>query len=141
MDEEDEFDLNTYPLAPGLVVFTGWTGMGNTVIVKHDVYGVQLFSVYGHFGREEHDNSILVNPGTIVDYSTIIGLTGNSKPEAIIDPHLHFEVRFSNNIDLSNPTNPLSGMRYWAFEGENWKDYFVDLGQIWGYDSDNFGNR
>lgn len=140
MDAENAAGLAIHPLAPGMVVFTGWTGMGNTVVIEHDIFGVEIYSIYGHLGTERGDESVLVDTGILVNYSTIIGLTGNTKPNANIDPHLHFEARFSNNINLSNPKNVLAGTRYWAFESENWRNFFVDLGKRWGYDPDNFGN-
>ena len=147
MDMEDHAGIATYPIAPGVVVFTGTTGMGNTVIIEHNIYGVKYYSVYGHFGENKllndnnfWDNGIRIRVGQNVGYSTIIGLTGNSKPGCSdCQNHLHFEVRYPSNINLSNSSDPLQGMRYWAFEGENWRDYFYDLGKLWGYDSDNFG--
>lgn len=140
MDTGHEFGQEVYPLAPGKVVFTGLTGMGNTVVIEHTVYGIKLYSVYGHFG-ENGNAEIYTSPGATVSYNDVIGLTGNSKPDcANCSPHLHFEVRYPANINLGNPKDVLSGMRYWAFEGEDWHLYFYDLGQIWGYDPDNFGN-
>ncbi len=147
MDAENEAGINTHPIAPGSIFFTGWTGMGNTIIIEHDIYGCKLYSVYGHFGQNRNndpniyvDIGIRSQVGDKVSYSSVIGVTGNSKPGCDnCANHLHFEVRYATNINFANPSDPLMGMRYWAFEGENWRDYFFDLGKIWGYDPDNFG--
>lgn len=139
-DEEDEAGIHVNPLYPGKVIFTGWTDMGNTVVIENIIYGNRFYSVYGHFGEDQDYTGINVNVGDLVSYTTVIGETGYSKPlcDDSCYKHLHFEVRKACNVNLSNTADVLYGMRFWAFEGENWKDYFVDLGLRWGYEEDNF---
>ena len=138
--EEDEAGIPVSPLYPGKVIFTGWTGMGNTVVIENIIYGNRFYSVFGHFGEDQDYTGINVNVGDLVSYTTIIGTTGYSKPgcDDSCYKHLHFEVRKACNVNLTNTGDVLYGMRYWAFEGENWRNYFVDLGSRWGYEEDNF---
>lgn len=72
-----------YPMARGMVVFSGWRGgYGRTVIVRH---ADGLESLYAHTARN------LVRVGDIVDTQTPLGAVGDSGRSS--GPHLHFEVR------------------------------------------------
>jgi len=140
LDVGNSSGIYIHPLYPGKVVFTGWTGMGNTIVIEHEIYGINLYSVYGHLGESQVATGIYANEEDKVSGQSIIGVTGYSKPgcNATCYKHLHFEVRKATNVNLSNKSDVLYGMRYWAFEGENWRNYFLDLGIRWGYEEDHF---
>ncbi len=137
MDEE------IYPILSGNVIFAGWDsgGLGNTVVIETVVDDEKYYIVYGHLGFSKEQSGISVSVGDFVTPVNSIGNMGNSLgsiPNGCSGPacpwiHLHFEGRTAANINLSSD-NPLYGQRYWAFEGENWKTYFIDLGKIVGYE-------
>ena len=131
-----------YTVLPGEVISAGWDygGFGNYVVIESIVNMKRYYSVYGHLGSDKADDTgITVNVGEYVGYDTQIGKMGNSFythatgcKNDCIDTHLHFEIRWDTNVDLTK-TNPLNGKRYWAYEGERWWDYFLDLGIKYGY--------
>ena len=133
-----------YPLGPGVVVAAGWSNdYGNYVLVEHDVYGVKFYSLYAHLGTEKN-GGILCKPGDLVNPLMPIGTTGDTKGDSKgglihIDPHLHLEVRTTQNVNLpissnqSSP-NPFSNLPFWGYALSNWYLYFLDLGSVFGYD-------
>lgn len=147
IDAGYSFGDEVHPIAAGTVLFSGWSNdLGNYVIVEHYVYGEYYYSVYAHLGENQKNNGIYVSPGDVVRPSTIIGSTGNTKGSSCrdggckLDPHLHFEVRTALNINQVGAT-PFSNRMFWGYRNEdkwqwNWQDYFLDLGYIYGYDTD-----
>jgi murein DD-endopeptidase MepM/ murein hydrolase activator NlpD len=133
--------LAIFAIYPGRVVATGWdaSGFGNYIVIEHSIFGEKYYSVYGHLGTSQENSGITVEVGDWVSTDTQIRSLGNSLagfPEGAKESdnpsHLHFEVRRATNINLNN-TNPLFGQRYWAFSGEQWGIYFLDLGGKYGY--------
>jgi murein DD-endopeptidase MepM/ murein hydrolase activator NlpD len=49
--------------------------------------------------------------------------------------HLHFEIRYEQNVNLAENVSLLYAKDYWAFDN-TWKRKFFDLGLIYGYDED-----
>lgn len=80
------------PVAPGIVIFSGWRGgYGNAVIIEHDD---GMVTVYAH-----HSSNQVVE-GDAVDSSTVIALSGSTGRST--GPHLHFEAwRNGDNITPS----------------------------------------
>jgi len=75
-------------VAPGQVtqVRTDATGYGHHVRVAHTASNGRKFeAIYGHFSKN------MVEPGQMVAYGTILGLSGNTGNST--GPHLHFEIR------------------------------------------------
>ena len=140
------FGTNIYSVLPGEVVEIGWnnSGYGNYIIVKHEVDGVPLYSIYAHLGTTEENNGVLVEEGQIVDNNTPIGTLGNSTTGTrenaceinCMGAHLHFEVRYAQNINLAENESMLARKDYWAFD-KTWRSNFFDLGSIYGYDTGN----
>ncbi|MFQ5580921.1 MAG: M23 family metallopeptidase, partial [Nitrospiria bacterium] len=114
-----------YAIAYGKVVRTGWAadGFGNFVLVKHNVYGVSLFSVYAH------NDIVLVAEGDVVIAGTPIAEMGSTVNTSV---HLHFEIRRATNVDLSQD-HPFAGQIYWPSSLQELRANFVDLGPIFGY--------
>lgn len=84
------------PTAPGVVTYAGWSGgYGNLVEVDH---GNGLTTRYGHMSR------ILVDRGTRVDRTTVIGEVGSTGRST--GPHLHYETRL--NGEAINPVTYIS---------------------------------
>ena len=79
-----------YASDTGTVTFAGWNvyGYGNLVVINHG-NGFETF--YGHL------SSFNVTPGQIVYQGNVIGGTGNTGNSS--GPHIHFEIRISNNRD------------------------------------------
>lgn len=76
-----------------------WNHRYGNMIIIYDEYGRKC--IYGHL-RE-----IKVKVGDVVDYNSIIGLTGCSGGARI--PHLHFEIRktYNSHSGEENTINPL----------------------------------
>jgi murein DD-endopeptidase MepM/ murein hydrolase activator NlpD len=122
IDRGGHLGQTIYAIAPGEVVEVGWggSGPGNFVIIKHEYDDGNLYSVYFHFGRTRNDTGILVNVGDKVDTNTRIGTMGNSTAGTANTPctmscmavHLHVEVRYEQNINLTVNESMLAGKRY-----------------------------
>jgi murein DD-endopeptidase MepM/ murein hydrolase activator NlpD len=73
---------------PGVVREAGWGGCyGNYVLIDHGD---------GDYTRYAHLNSIYVGPGTRVDYTTVVGASGNTG--CTTGPHLHFEIAYRGTL-------------------------------------------
>ena len=120
-----------YPGAGGIIVYVNNDedrDLGVSVIIKHTIYGENFYSVYAHMVV---DSVTHLSEGQAVDTGTQIGQMGQTGTDNV---HLHFEVRKSQNLSLGQ-VNPLSNNNYWGFRSPEWRDDFVDLGQIYGYSS------
>jgi len=86
--------------ADGLVVAVGHTasGYGNYVVIAH---GRGIETLYGHM------LSTSVNVGDVVKSGQVIGLEGSTGFST--GPHLHFEVRVSNQVIDPMPYLPVPG--------------------------------
>lgn len=90
---------SVWSAAPGTVVSAGWQGAyGEAVMVRHDD---GMFSLYAHLSEVSAVAGDKVTAGQQLGVS---GSTGNST-----GPHLHFEVRTSN--DYGAHTDPLAYLR------------------------------
>jgi RHS repeat-associated protein len=146
LDMGSDPKTNIFAAAPGVVVFTGETDMGYTIVIEHDVFGTKIYTVYGHLGTHEggRDNAILVKKEQPVSYDTHIGELGNTLPNGVTsDPHLHFEARKAVNINLASNSDPMSGKQWWIFRNDvtgsfvvcaKWGSCFVDFSSIYGFD-------
>lgn len=124
-----------YPIAPGIVVAAGWSDdFGNYVMIEHEVCDNRFYSIYAHFGTERN-SGVFVGVGEDVNSDTFIGTTGKTKGEDMVPAHLHFEVRTAGNVNLAS-LGPFQGMRFWGYSQSTWVQDFLDLGAIYGYDSD-----
>ena len=72
-------------------------GYGNFIIVKH----TDFYSAYGHLSKRE------VNKGDTVKKGQLIGLVGSTGMST--GPHLHFEIRKSENGQQVDPKPYLTG--------------------------------
>jgi murein DD-endopeptidase MepM/ murein hydrolase activator NlpD len=128
--------VDVYPVMPGKIVDVGWesSSLGNYLVVEHQVLGSKVYSVYGHLG-EKQGFGIYGNVGDLVTTETPIGSVGTTFQ---VDPHLHFEIRYEANVNLTDQDHMLRGRDYWAFD-DTWHSKFFDLGLIYGYyDNEHF---
>ncbi|PKO11549.1 MAG: hypothetical protein CVU39_28710, partial [Chloroflexi bacterium HGW-Chloroflexi-10] len=111
-----------YATESGVVIKVGAADWGNYVMVEHEIQGEKFYSIYAHLSESS------VEEGTVVDSNTQIGEMGGTIDDGgPIDPHLHFEVRKSVNVSLSQ-ANPFRGNVWWSHSKEELTTNFVDLG-------------
>lgn len=72
-------------------------GYGNFIVIKHD----DFYSAYGHLSKRE------VNKGDKVKKGELIGLVGSTGQST--GPHLHFEIRKTENGSQVDPKPYLTG--------------------------------
>lgn len=72
-------------------------GYGNFIVIKHD----NFYSAYGHLSKRE------VNKGDKVKKGELIGLVGSTGQST--GPHLHFEIRKTENGSQVDPKPYLTG--------------------------------
>ena len=113
-----------YATEEGVVVAAGSSDFGNYVVVRHIIRGTAFYSIYAHLDKAN------VSIGAYVDNTVQIGAMGNTIDQdsgGTTVVHLHFEVRESINIDLSQ-TNPFGGKVWWPGTRTELEANFVDLG-------------
>jgi lysostaphin len=77
-------------VGPGIVAFAGTQGTyGNLVVVNHQA---------GKQTRYAHLDGIAVNVGQKVKQGDVLGTIGTTGNPDIVQPHLHFEVRYNSNL-------------------------------------------
>ncbi|MDB5131176.1 MAG: peptidase [Mucilaginibacter sp.] len=64
---------------------------GPTIILKHDLEGLKLYSLYGHLSRESLDSIFVGKP---VGKDVQIGYLGAEEENGHWPPHLHFQLMF-----------------------------------------------
>ena len=140
------FGSSVHPVLSGVVVEKGWenTGYGNYIIIKHSSPFGDVYSIYAHLGTTKEEDGTYVEEGDVVYKNSTIGTVGNSttgtRDKACVtdcmDPHLHLEIRYETNVNLSEGNSLLNNKDYWAFDS-SWVYDFFDLGQIYGYVDNN----
>ncbi len=104
---ENAKDISVHAIASGtvaLIVYNGIDdgGLGNAIIVSHNIEGVKRYALYGHMASME-----LLKVGDIINAGQKLGIVGNTGYgcnywhvgtdwcDAIGDPdvHLHFEIK------------------------------------------------
>ena len=85
-----------------------YKGYGNFIIIKHDLDGETFYSAYAHLTK------MLVSVGNKVKQGDRIALSGGGQGLAggggkSTGPHLHFEIRKSQNGNWVNPESYISG--------------------------------
>jgi RHS repeat-associated protein len=126
-----------YPLSEGVVTHAGWShDFGNFIMIEHDIFGYMFYSVYAHLGKSKEDTGIFTSTGQTVNANTKIGEVGTTKGDTGTSAHLHVEVRTANNVTV-DAANPFRNHYFWGYTSD-WRRYFLDLGQIFGYHNDYF---
>lgn len=102
--------------------FQNTSSYGNVVLIEHDFgyNGLPLYTLYAHL------SAVLVFNGQRVSAGDAIGLVGNSG--RVSGPHVHFEVRYGENI-YGSTVNPIL-----------WMVPYVGTGVIAGRLTDRSGN-
>ena len=109
-----------YAVEEGTVVRVGKSDWGNYVMVEHVIDGEEFYSIYAHL------DSYSVKKGMKVDNDMQIGNMGGTTSGGDVDPHLHFEVRKSVNVDVA-ATDPFNGKVWWPESMAELSNNFVDL--------------
>jgi murein DD-endopeptidase MepM/ murein hydrolase activator NlpD len=88
VDFDPGYGTNIVAIADGVVVESQYAGgLGQHVVVQHEIDGVMVQSVYGHMIA----GSARVSVGDKVTRGELLGLVGSTG--ASTGPHLHFEIR------------------------------------------------
>ncbi|MBU5688658.1 MAG: M23 family metallopeptidase, partial [Candidatus Aenigmarchaeota archaeon] len=94
-----------HAIQDGIVVRAGYfnDGFGNRVVIEHTIDGNKYYSLYGHLKCD----GINVKVGDPVNAGDIIGYSGGADgcSGTSTGPHLHFEIRESQNY-VQNSINP-----------------------------------
>jgi len=64
---------------------------GPTIILKHNLNGLELYTLYGHLNRE---SLVGLRAGAFIPKGQQIGLFGNQQENGQWPPHLHFQLMF-----------------------------------------------
>lgn len=64
---------------------------GPTIVLEHDLDGLNLYSLYGHLNRESMNG---LYPGRPVAKDEQLGVFGNASVNGSWPPHLHFQLMF-----------------------------------------------
>ena len=64
---------------------------GPTIIVQHDLDGIELYSLYGHLSRVDLDG---LQVGAKIEKGQKLGAFGNADENGHWPPHLHFQLVF-----------------------------------------------
>lgn len=89
-----------YAARDGEVVAAGpASGFGNWIVIKHEIDGKRVDTVYGHMTR----SGVLVRVGQKVKAGDMIGRIGNEGRST--GPHLHFEIWDGGRSDMSGGEN------------------------------------
>ncbi len=130
-----------YAMAYGTVVAVGFEDYGYFVMIEHCVTpGNCVYSVYAHLEA----GSIQVSVGDVVGSNMQIAGMGNTidKDSGPTSVHLHLEVRRASNVNLNNPSAPVSNdyqsdppfvPAWWGTSRVQLNALFVDLGPLFGY--------
>lgn len=97
--EGDVVEVNNSCPQAGYIGSTCGYGFGNHVVVRHNLNGVNLYSIYGHMSNE------VVSVGDHVDANTYLGTQGGSGN--VTGPHLHLEFRY-RTLSQENSVNIFS---------------------------------
>jgi murein DD-endopeptidase MepM/ murein hydrolase activator NlpD len=65
---------------------------GPTIILQHDLDGLELYTLYGHLSLHDLDG---LHTGDIIEKEQMIGSFGNQGENGHWPPHLHFQLMFS----------------------------------------------
>ncbi|HTI60139.1 peptidoglycan DD-metalloendopeptidase family protein [Mucilaginibacter sp.] len=85
---------------------------GPTIILQHDVDGLELYSLYGHLSRKD---LVVLHTGDSIEKGQQIGTFGNQDENGHWPPHLHFQLMF----DMEDLTGDYPGVAKFS-EKEKW---------------------
>jgi len=93
IESKSQSNTNVYAIGSGVVglIGRGWSGLGNVIIIEHDVNGQAYYSLYAHL------NAITVKKGTDISAGDKLGTVGYSGNAACLlknnlPQHVHFSV-------------------------------------------------
>jgi hypothetical protein len=110
VDIKADLGSNIYSMYPGTVKGNYYeaNGLGNYTIISSEINGAIVDIYYGHL------NYAVLEPGSIVDNATIIGIAGQTGNAGGTIPHVHIKVkRFGYTVDplpyFATEFNPNNG--------------------------------
>jgi murein DD-endopeptidase MepM/ murein hydrolase activator NlpD len=95
---------------------------GPTIILKHDLNGLTLYSLYGHLSRKSLEGLSVDTP---VNKNQLIATLGNANENGQWPPHLHFQLMF----DMEGKQGDYPGVCKFS-EKEIWRKNIPDPGLI-----------
>jgi len=91
---------------------------GPTIILKHELDGLELYSLYGHLSRYDLGN---LRPGERVQKGQNLGSFGNQYENGHWPPHLHFQLMF----DMEGCVGDYPGVAKYSEKGK-WRENIPD---------------
>jgi murein DD-endopeptidase MepM/ murein hydrolase activator NlpD len=85
---------------------------GPTIILQHDLNGLELYSLYGHLSRKDLEN---LQAGRKIESGRKLGSFGNAGENGHWPPHLHFQLMF----DMEGMTGDYPGVARFS-EKDKW---------------------
>ncbi|HEX3385355.1 MAG TPA: peptidoglycan DD-metalloendopeptidase family protein, partial [Mucilaginibacter sp.] len=85
---------------------------GPTIILQHDLDGLELYSLYGHLSRKDLYG---LKAGNFIEKGQRIGSFGSQEENGHWPPHLHFQLMF----DMEGTQGDYSGVAKFS-EKERW---------------------
>jgi 4-aminobutyrate aminotransferase-like enzyme/Ser/Thr protein kinase RdoA (MazF antagonist) len=98
---------------------------GPTIILLHDVNGIQFYSLYGHLSISTLS---VIKQGQRVEKGTLLGYIGDHEENGDWAPHLHFQII----LDMLGYQHDYPGVAYYN-ETEVWKSICPDPNTLFSY--------
>lgn len=95
---------------------------GVTLILEHEIDGLQFYSLYGHLGRKTME---LLQPGQEVKEGQLVAYLGNVEENGGWSPHLHFQLM----LDMLSNTTDFPGVTTYR-DREVWQGICPDPGLL-----------
>jgi murein DD-endopeptidase MepM/ murein hydrolase activator NlpD len=104
VDFHEREGAQVHAVADGTVLYNRFDsrGYGQYVVLEHTLLsGQKLYSLYGHL---EQGSATHLKPGTVIKQGAVVGTEGQTGAANNI-PHLHFEIKKTNELGLYRGLN------------------------------------
>ena len=123
-----------FSIAPGIVRYVGYDvfGYGNYVLIEHRLVGdIKLYSLSAHL------SAVVVKIGYVLSAGDVIGYEGCSGAGAGGIDHVHFELKWTDELDLFSKITPENLDNYYANPREVLENEELRFIQLWCWNCHN----